>query len=152
VKSVELLDVGCGEHPRGNVNCDRYRAASPDLDACANVNTRNNFVQCDGQHLPFKDEAFYTVFSSHVIEHVDDPGLFLRELLRVSHERVTVKCPHRLSRGARAKQHKQVFDDAWFHRALSRYPHRITKVHSVLYALLFRKQNEMTIDIFKSVT
>ena len=41
------------------------------------------FARTDGQALPFRDEAFDTVFSHAVIEHVADPLAYLREIRRV---------------------------------------------------------------------
>jgi SAM-dependent methyltransferase len=41
------------------------------------------FARTDGQALPFRDDAFDTVFSHAVIEHVADPLAYLREIRRV---------------------------------------------------------------------
>jgi len=45
-------------------------------------------------HLPFKDESFNAVFSSHTIEHVQNPLLMLREMCRVANEKIVVRCMH----------------------------------------------------------
>jgi len=43
-----------------------------------------NFLRVnDIYNLPFRDEQFDTVLSSHTIEHVDDPETFYNELSRV---------------------------------------------------------------------
>jgi ubiquinone/menaquinone biosynthesis C-methylase UbiE len=54
-----------------------------------------NFVRCDGQFLPFRDGVFDVVRCFHVIEHVLNPFLLLRELVRVSCYKVWLRCPHR---------------------------------------------------------
>jgi ubiquinone/menaquinone biosynthesis C-methylase UbiE len=41
------------------------------------------FARTDAQALPFGDDAFDTVFSHAVIEHVADPLAYLREIRRV---------------------------------------------------------------------
>jgi len=41
-------------------------------------------VQADAQHLPFKSESFDLVTALGVIEHVDNPTQFVREVHRVS--------------------------------------------------------------------
>jgi ubiquinone/menaquinone biosynthesis C-methylase UbiE len=100
------LDVGCGCHPTGDVNCDLYvkdeghrsgkKAKLHLVNLKIDTKEAANFVLCDSQHLPFKDGAFEEAVSSHVIEHVRDPALLVREMLRVARREITVKCPHRL--------------------------------------------------------
>lgn len=65
-----ILDVGCGSNPSGDVNCDLKRG-------------RVNII-CDAEHLPFKDKAFVTVYSSHCLEHIQQPLAALREFQRVA--------------------------------------------------------------------
>jgi ubiquinone/menaquinone biosynthesis C-methylase UbiE len=91
------FEIGCGNYPAGDVNCDLYPQASEHRDGTV-INTKriNNFVRCDAQHLPFKDNCFTTVASSHTIEHVENPFLMLKEMYRVSKRFVRVRCPHRI--------------------------------------------------------
>ncbi|MCD6095136.1 MAG: class I SAM-dependent methyltransferase [Thermoprotei archaeon] len=35
------------------------------------------------QYLPFRDSCFDKVIASHVIEHLDDPIMFLKEVRRI---------------------------------------------------------------------
>jgi hypothetical protein len=122
------LDAGCGSTPQGDVNCDLFI-----MDAGHRTGTRDkfgepinpkrikNFIVCDVQHLPFRSNVFEVVYSSHVIEHVSNPLLFLRELVRVSNWRITLLCPHRL--GDRLLNppnpfHKSYFSSRWFERAI----------------------------------
>jgi len=118
------LDVGCGLNkdtpesvPQGDVNCDLQKPLAK----------ISNFVLCDAQHLPFKDKTFSFVYSSHVIEHVDNPFLMLKELIRVANSKVLIRTPHRLLlKGyCRVKfgnkspaQHRCHFDKKWFVKAL----------------------------------
>ena len=44
----------------------------------------NTTVAGDGYVLPFRDDAFDLVFSSNVLEHVNDPEAFIRESIRVA--------------------------------------------------------------------
>lgn len=117
------LDVGCGDHPTGDVNCDlnmgsTLHGGDQKKDGIfINAKEIPNFVKCDAQHLPFKDHVFSEVFCCHVIEHVDNPLLLLSELLRVGND-VTVKCPYHLSRGARMPSHTCSFSISWFRKAL----------------------------------
>lgn len=74
------LDIGCGgseefkiHNVRGDVNCDILKPAYKIL----------NFIQCDAQHLPFKDEAFEQVIMFDIIEHLHSPFKALKEAWRV---------------------------------------------------------------------
>lgn len=84
-----MLDVGCGDSSKGSVNCDIVKHVA------------QNFILCDAQYLPFKNNSFSTVYSSHVVEHVEDPKLMVEELLRVAIKRVIIKTPHLLSYSSR---------------------------------------------------
>jgi SAM-dependent methyltransferase len=52
-------------------------------------------VVAPGDDLPFTDDSFDFVFSSHVIEHFPDPIKALREWTRVARRYVVVLAPHR---------------------------------------------------------
>ena len=43
-----------------------------------------DLVSCSGEGLPFSDNTFNTVFSSSVLEHINDKEKTLREMLRVA--------------------------------------------------------------------
>lgn len=108
-----ILNVGCGSVPDGDVNVDVVRGRWVD-------------VVCDGQFLPFKDGCFEMVFSSHVIEHIVNPYLFLRECFRVAVKKVVVVCPHRFDKmihGDRGGRHLHFLNIGWFSRVLE-YPCR----------------------------
>lgn len=91
------LDVGCGCHPTGDVNCDLYIEDSHNHRGFSfkpiPKNTAN-FVLCDGSHLPFKDNVFIEVFSAQVIEHLENPLAFLKELSRVASNTIQVETAH----------------------------------------------------------
>jgi len=76
-----------------------------------------NFILADAERLPFKDDCFDVVFSSHVIEHVPNPFLMLREMCRVAERKVIVRCPHRKGSGAVMPYHINFLDEEWFERA-----------------------------------
>ena len=80
-----LLDVGSGSHPhpRATVTCDLYFNAEFEGGPIL-ARDQTNFVICDAQHLPFKDQAFKESNCSHVLEHLKDPRLGFSELQRVS--------------------------------------------------------------------
>ena len=73
-----ILDIGCGytAHPKATIICDVQNLADyyPD----------KKFIQLTEKKLPFKDNQFDFVISSHVIEHVEDVPFFISELERIS--------------------------------------------------------------------
>lgn len=90
-----ILDVGCGDKARGDVNCDLLVPDSRrgwDLDA----SKIRNFVKADVRALPFKSGSFDLVHCSHLMEHLEDPQLGIQELRRVSRKYVIVIVPYAL--------------------------------------------------------
>jgi SAM-dependent methyltransferase len=116
----KMLDVGCGTKPKGDVNIDSFRGGfNPQTGNQIQGEFRSpqkikNFIISDAMHLPFKDESFEVVFSSHTIEHVQNPSAMLREMWRVAKRKVIIRYSHR--RGSWAKKPSQVnyLDENWF--------------------------------------
>jgi hypothetical protein len=118
-----MLDVGFGTLPRGDVNVDFFRSGfnpqTGDQIKGGFVSPKKvkNFVVADVMHLPFKANAFKVAFSSHTIEHVKNPMLMLREMCRVAERKVIVRCPHRRGSGAVMPFHLNYLDEEWFRKA-----------------------------------
>ena len=74
----KILDIGCGytAHKNANVICD--------VQDLSDYYKDKNFIKLNDNNLPFKDKEFDFVVASHVIEHVKDVDLFIKELERVS--------------------------------------------------------------------
>jgi SAM-dependent methyltransferase len=119
------LDVGCGSNPKGTVNIDFFREGynpqTGDQKIGDYVKAQNieNFVVGDSMYLPFRDESFNVVFSTHVIEHVVDPAGMLREMNRVCNGKMIVRCPHRKGSNARKPFHLNYLDEVWYQRVAS---------------------------------
>ena len=117
-----VLDVGCGFEGYGSVNVDICCGTeNVDLDGSVRVSRTRNLFIADGCSLPFRDDTFDLVYSSHVIEHVANPFLFLRELVRVSRDKIVVRCPHRFGDKLYRflgcfghKGHRHFFNARWF--------------------------------------
>lgn len=85
-----ILDVGCGSGWVAQTLCKGdTKVVSMDI-SLANplktnrlVNSPNHMaVVADAYNLPFKADSFDCIIASEIIEHVSDPALFIRSLLK----------------------------------------------------------------------
>ena len=85
VKRKEIvLDIGSGGYP--------YPRADFLVDRISGAEHRNNFslitdritILSDARKLPFKDKSIDFSIASHVLEHIPNPEVFIKELIRVS--------------------------------------------------------------------
>lgn len=119
----KMLDVGCGTKPKGDVNVDVFRGGlNPQTGdqiqgELMSPQKIKNFMVADAAHLPFKNGSFEVVFSSHTIEHAQNPSTMLREMCRVAKGKVIIRCPHRKGSGAKMPYHLNYFDENWFKEA-----------------------------------
>lgn len=83
--SARVLDVGSGHnpHPRANVIVDKFTDTNYHRASDIKVLKKQEFINADGENLPFKDNEFDYVICNHVLEHVDNPAKFLTEISRV---------------------------------------------------------------------
>lgn len=94
--------MGCGNNPKGDVNCDLYiedTAHRRDGEVIAIRNIRN-FVLCDcgSKHfrfLPFQSKAFSVVRCDHGIEHFERFDKAIKEMIRLARDKVDITTPHR---------------------------------------------------------
>ena len=85
----KILDIGCG-----------YRAHSKattlaDIQDLSEHYKGRNFIKISEKKLPFNDQEFDFVISSHVIEHLEDFEFFIKELERISSQGY-IELPSRL--------------------------------------------------------
>ena len=74
----KVLDIGCGygAHEKASVICD--------VQDLSKFYEDKNFIKLENEILPFKDKEFDFVIASHVLEHVKELDIFIKELERVS--------------------------------------------------------------------
>jgi SAM-dependent methyltransferase len=93
----EILDIGCGNSPKGDVNCDLFVGETPHLmnkQKLIEPKKIPNFVNCSAEFLPFKDRSFDIVNASEVLEHIVNPPYLIKEMKRVSREIITIDVPN----------------------------------------------------------
>lgn len=85
-KNDMVLEVGGGHnpHPRSNVVVDKFVESNYHRHSDIKILEHQQFVQADGERLPFNDKEFDYVICNQVLEHVDDPISFLKEQSRVA--------------------------------------------------------------------
>lgn len=71
-----LLDLGAGGDP---VGLDFRRAGRKVILADRERRSRHVDILCDGRQLPFRPGAFDAILLTEVLEHVDTPGVLLRQ-------------------------------------------------------------------------
>jgi len=76
-----VLDIGCGNKPYEKL----FSGSTAGYIGCDVVQSNQNKVDviCEAVNLKFEDAVFDTVFSTQVIEHVEDPFTMLSEAYRV---------------------------------------------------------------------
>lgn len=109
----KILDIGCGKNKVcGALGLDIDKSANPEILHDLNV-----------YPYPIKDNEFDKIYAKHVIEHVNDPVLFLQECYRILKVGGTifVETPHFSSRVAYSEpDHKRFFSYFMFSTLLSK--------------------------------
>lgn len=79
-----VLEIGGGQAPfeRSDILADKF--IDENKERAADIIIDRPLVVCDAHYLPFVDNAFDYVFCSQVLEHLENPELFFKEISRVS--------------------------------------------------------------------
>lgn len=72
----KLLDVGCGDKPY-------YSLLAPKVIEYVGLDLEKGDILGSATKIPFKKATFDTVLSTQVIEHVEIPGVMIKEAYRV---------------------------------------------------------------------
>lgn len=85
-KNDKVLEVGGGHnpHPRSNIIVDKYIDSNYHRHSDIKVLKHQKFMQADGENLPFKNNEFDYVICNQVLEHAENPEIFLKEQMRVA--------------------------------------------------------------------
>jgi ubiquinone/menaquinone biosynthesis C-methylase UbiE len=88
-----FLDVGCGRGYWANRVHDETKLKVTGCDVLEHVDIKGAYVQGSMEKLPFKDNSFDIVFSSHTIEHIRNLPKAISELKRVAKKQVIIVTP-----------------------------------------------------------
>lgn len=113
-KNLKILDIGAGpfKYP-GSISIDFNPNSNPDV-----LWDLNNYP------WPFKDNEFDIVYSSHCLEHLNDPKKALEEIWRISkpNAKLILIVPHFSSRLAWGDvEHKRAFSSGLFYNFSDEY-------------------------------
>ncbi len=79
----KLLDLGCGKKPYKHIY-DKYLNESLGIDVETTPHMKQYIDKFyDGKNIPFDNETFDVVLCTEVLEHVEEPEKFLKEIHRV---------------------------------------------------------------------
>jgi len=73
-----VLDVGCG------YTANKYANVVADVQNLSDFYKDKKFIRIKEKKLPFRDNEFDFVITSHVIEHIEDFQFFIKEIERIS--------------------------------------------------------------------
>ncbi len=78
-----VLEIGSGDrpNPRSDVLVDRF--IEDNTERGGNLRIDRPLIVADAHQLPFKDKSFDYIVCFHILEHMDDPAQFIREITRV---------------------------------------------------------------------
>ena len=81
-KNDKVLEIGPGHNPtyRSNVIAEKFIDTNYHRCGDVKIYPHQTFVHADGEKLPFKDKEFDYVICNQVLEHVEHPEAFVKEL------------------------------------------------------------------------
>lgn len=121
--TISMLDVGAGTGIAASI----IKAVFPDIIPIVTDISEESKPFWDkrdiigivttGKHLPFSDNQFDFVMSSHVLEHIEHPESldFIKELFRVARRRITIVVP---AGDVHFYDHKVIYDRAVLKNAI----------------------------------
>ncbi len=121
----KTLDLGC--------SCNKVKGA---IGLDGDINSHADII-CDLEKiLPLKDNSFKQIYCKHLLEHLDDPRMLVKEIHRISMDgaRVIIEVPHFASHTAYSDlTHKRYFSFVMLNRLVNSIPHKTIKKEMTFY-------------------
>jgi len=120
------LDVGCGWNYKGDVNIDLYVNDTVHRLPKGKLEGIPNLIVADGHKLPFRNDVFELVYCHHLLEHEGiQPLRLIRELVRVSKDKVEITVPSVLCITAYDFPHDKIFTPQAFNLIFRRFKRKV---------------------------
>lgn len=118
VKGKKVLEVGAGRGYLAGKLAPNNKVTASDI--VINQKTKDKykgsgieFVEANAEHLPFKDNEFDVVITTHTLEHVKDLPATVAELKRVAKESLIIVVPKQRPYKYTFSLHTQFFPYHW---------------------------------------
>lgn len=84
--SFKVLEIGPGNNPtrRSNTLIEKFVEDNLHRSGDLKIFSHQKLIEADGEDLPVGNKEYDYIICSHVIEHVENPEKFVRELSRVA--------------------------------------------------------------------
>lgn len=116
ISSKKVLEVGCGRGYLANKMSKKSDVTACDIvipDSIKSKYPKIKFVEGNIQSLPFKDNSFDTVVTTHTLEHVQDLPGALQELRRIAKKELIIVVPRQRPYKYTFSLHTQFFPYKW---------------------------------------
>ena len=143
------LDVGCGDKPKGNINVDRFLQETSHRTRLVNLKEMNvpNLIKADAHYLPLRNDTFDVVYCHQLLEHKGvEYVAVIKELLRVSRNKVNIEVPSQLCGSTRSPAHDKTFTKHTFEIIFRNYERKID------YTRRIWKYVNMPINFLRAIT
>jgi len=153
------LDVGCGKFNSTHAGEHKFFQQEDMIHLDIEKHAYHNDIQGTVYNLPFADKTFKVCYLRHVLEHLENPIMALKELKRVS-ELVIIQVPNASYSKFKLEHEEHLF--SWNYSTLNnllakvfdnfevftskRYNANRTYLKKIVFAIacLFLKENELT--------
>ena len=96
-KSVKsIIDIGCGNGVITNELAKKYKIIGVDRSEAALKHVKCDSIQCSSDSIPIPDSSFDLVFSSELLEHLEDDKYSgtIKEMKRLSRQFILITVPN----------------------------------------------------------
>lgn len=111
-----VLDIACGRGFLSKILSERFEVTGADIlvdQSMARKIPQVRFLETDLEYLPFEDNCFDTVVSTHTLEHIIDFSAAVKELRRVAKKRLIIVVPRQRAYKYTFDLHIHFFPYAW---------------------------------------
>lgn len=116
IKNKRVLEVGCGRGLLANALSENNTVTACDIVVSQGLKKKYksiNFVSANIENLPFKDNSFDVVVTTHTLEHVRNLDKAVSEIKRVAKHQVIVVVPRQRPYRYTFSLHTQFFPYEW---------------------------------------